>query len=187
MEAPAGARFPLLESTVPARSEHRITLGCLIVEGFLVKSSGSSVKRLLPSMAPGFTLIELMVVVAIIGILAAIAIPAYQAYAIRAQVAEGLSISDGAKTSVAEYYQSRGVFPPDNATAGMAEASSIAGNYVTGVSTSGGLITVIFGNKANAAIATKTLLISASTQAGSLVWTCKSSSITVSYLPSSCH
>ncbi len=138
-------------------------------------------------MAPGFTLIELMVVVAIIGILAAIAIPAYQAYAIRAQVAEGLSISDGAKTSVAEYYQSRGVFPPDNATAGMAEASSIAGNYVTGVSTSGGLITVIFGNKANAAIATKTLLISASTQAGSLVWTCKSSSITVSYLPSSCH
>ncbi|VDY05994.1 protein of unknown function [Thiomonas sp. Bio17B3] len=62
----------------------------------------------------GFTLIELMIVVAIIGILAAIAIPAYQDYTIRAQVSEGLSLADGAKTALAEYYTNTGAFPPNN-------------------------------------------------------------------------
>jgi type IV pilus assembly protein PilA len=64
----------------------------------------------------GFTLIELMIVVAIIGILAAIAIPAYQNYTIRAQVTEGLSLADGWKTGIAEFYAQNGVFPSTSST-----------------------------------------------------------------------
>jgi type IV pilus assembly protein PilA len=66
------------------------------------------------NMQQGFTLIELMIVVAIIGILAAIAIPAYQDYTIRAQVSEGMSLASGARTAVSEAYQSTGNWPADN-------------------------------------------------------------------------
>ncbi|MEO7200362.1 MAG: prepilin-type N-terminal cleavage/methylation domain-containing protein, partial [Dokdonella sp.] len=69
-------------------------------------------------MQKGFTLIELMIVVAIIAILAAIAIPAYQDYLVRSQVSEGATLSDGAKTAVAEYYANHGKFPPSNISAG---------------------------------------------------------------------
>src|SRR5690606_6125375 len=110
------------------------------------------------NMQQGFTLIELMIVVAIIGILAAIAIPAYQNYTIRAQVSEGMSLASGVRTSVSEQYQTTGVWPSDNAAAGVASASAITGNYVSqvAVSRSGtdGLITVTFGNDANPAITT---------------------------------
>ena len=75
----------------------------------------------------GFTLIELMIVVAIIGILAAIAIPAYQDYTIRAQVSEGLNLGGGAKTAVSEFYQDRGAWPSDNANAGLSDATDIEG------------------------------------------------------------
>ena len=77
----------------------------------------------------GFTLIELMIVVAIIGILAAIAIPAYQDYTIRAQVSEGLNLSGGAKAAVTEYFQDQGAFPADNTVAGLALAGTIVRNY----------------------------------------------------------
>ena len=87
----------------------------------------------------GFTLIELMIVVAIIGILAAVAIPAYQDYTIRSQVSEGLSLGAGAKTAVAEFYNQTGSFPSTNASAGLATATSITGSYVTGVDASGGV------------------------------------------------
>ena len=82
------------------------------------------------SLQKGFTLIELMIVIAIIGILAAIAIPAYQNYTIRSQVTEGLSLADGFKTSISEYYDQNGAFPV-NATA-TGSATSIAAGLVTG-------------------------------------------------------
>lgn len=92
----------------------------------------------------GFTLVELMIVVAIIGILAAVAIPAYQDYTIRSRVAEGLALTQTAKQAVKEYYDRWGVLPEDNARAGLPPASDIRGRYVGSVSVSNGVIAVAF-------------------------------------------
>jgi type IV pilus assembly protein PilA len=137
----------------------------------------------------GFTLIELMIVVAIIGILAAIAIPAYQDYTIRSQVTEGMNLASGAKTAVGEYYNHRGAFPATNASAGLATSTSIVGNYVTAVNvaTLAGTIQATFGNDANAAIAADILILSAITNEGSIQWTCKSATIDPKYLPTNCR
>ena len=143
----------------------------------------------------GFTLIELMIVVAIIGILAAIAIPAYQDYTIRAQVSEGLSLADGAKTAVGEYFTNRGVFPTNNTSAGLSADTSITGNYVSKVTVaqvnaSSGTITALFSNagthKANAAINGLSLVLTGTGNAGSITWICGSATIKQKYLPSSC-
>ncbi|TBW56717.1 prepilin-type N-terminal cleavage/methylation domain-containing protein [Marinobacter halodurans] len=135
----------------------------------------------------GFTLIELMIVVAIIGILAAVAIPAYQDYTIRAQVSEGMSLAAGAKTSVAEFYTQRGTYPAQNSNAGLADAADIAGTYVSAVTVSDGLIKVEYGNDANAAIKGDTLLVSPITSAGSVSWNCKPGSLDTKYLPTDCR
>ena len=100
----------------------------------------------------GFTLIELMIVVAIIGILAGIAIPAYQSYTVRAQVTEAFSLASELKGPIQEYRKERGVLPADNAAAGVPSPDKLIGNYVTRVEVSHGAINVFFGNFVNKAI-----------------------------------
>jgi type IV pilus assembly protein PilA len=148
------------------------------------------------SLQKGFTLIELMIVVAIIAILAAIAIPAYQDYVVRSQVSEGMSLVDGAKTAVAEFYSNDGHFPANNASAGLAQPSSITGKYTTGLGTGtdetagNGKIKVVFGNKANSKIAGDALVLSAVSHAGSTEWHCAAgggTSLPDKYLPTSCR
>jgi len=144
------------------------------------------------NMQKGFTLIELMIVVAIIAILAAIAIPAYQDYLIRSQVSEGAVLADGAKTAMAEFYSNTGHFPTVNASAGLATAASIKGQYVSSVdvATTIGKITAAYGGaKANVAISTgpKTLVFSAVTNGGSIEWHCTGGTVDAKYLPTSCR
>ena len=140
----------------------------------------------------GFTLIELMIVVAIIAILAAIAISQYQDYVIRTQVSEGSSLSDGVKTAVAEFYQFRGRLPPNNQSAGLPSSSSISGEYVSSVTVHSGfngrIGAHLQGTKANANLITSSaiLLFSPLTHAGSIEWRCKSVSIRQKWCPSSC-
>lgn len=126
------------------------------------------------SMQKGFTLIELMIVVAIIGILAAIAIPAYQTYTIRAQVAEGLNMGAHAKTRVQESFLNHGEAPTDRAAAGLSpNATDTVGKYVQSVDVNNGVLVVTFGNEANAAIAGLTLTMTPyETQGLGVVWRC---------------
>lgn len=133
----------------------------------------------------GFTLIELMIVVAIIGILAAIAIPAYQDYAKRAKVSEGLSLASSAKTAVALYYQTNGDWPADNAAAGLPAANVITGNNVSSVEVgdSNGVITITY---ANGDLDGDTLTLSAADTGGSIEWTC-ASAIDNGALPEVCR
>ena len=136
----------------------------------------------------GFTLIELMIVVAIIGILAAIAIPAYQDYTIRAQVSEGLNLSGGAKTAVTEYYQDQGAFPTDNTAAGVEAAANIKGKYVTGVAIANGVISVTYGGDANANITGATLTMTPLDNAGSVSWACANGAgLQNKWLPAACR
>ena len=143
------------------------------------------------SMQKGFTLIELMIVVAIIAILAAIAIPAYQDYLIRSQVSEGAVLADGAKTALAEFYSSTGHFPTNNTSAGLATNVSIKGQYVSevDVATSGKIIASYGGPKANSAISAgpATLIFSAVTNSGSIEWHCTGGTVPSKYLPTSCR
>jgi type IV pilus assembly protein PilA len=137
----------------------------------------------------GFTLIELMIVVAIIGILAAIAVPAYQDYAIRAQVAEGLNLSAGAKDAVNSYVADRGVWPADNGKAGLSANTDITGKYVAKVTVTDGVIDVEYGGAANALIGGKALQLTPNTNSGSVEWSCASSGgeIADRHLPGACR
>jgi type IV pilus assembly protein PilA len=140
----------------------------------------------------GFTLIELMIVVAIIAILAAIAISQYQDYVIRSQVSEGSSLADGVKTAIGEYYNNRGRWPVSNSSAGLAMAASIKGEYVSQVDIGNvtGVIEATFdGAKANKNLKANggLLQFSAIPNAGSLEWHCKSDALPQKWCPSSCR
>jgi type IV pilus assembly protein PilA len=138
---------------------------------------------MLKTIQKGFTLIELMIVVAIIGILAAIAIPAYQDYTIRSQVTEGLNLAASVKASVAEYYAQNGVWPPTLTELGMDPANPPSGKYVSQILLDTGTINITYSAQppfqANANIDTDVLSIrpmisgqNAATSNGDVVWNC---------------
>jgi type IV pilus assembly protein PilA len=156
---------------------------------------------MLKQVQKGFTLIELMIVIAIIGILAAIAIPAYQNYTIRSQITEGLTLADGWKTAIAEYYANTGNWP---AQSNLAGTSNSVGKYETAVTvTASGVITIAYGNQANSKINGCNLSLVPFTNVNNdVLWQCgnaaspnggttsggsNSSTVLPQYLPTSCH
>lgn len=123
----------------------------------------------------GFTLIELMIVIAIIGILASLAISAYQTYTVRAQITEGLNMADGAKVPVVDAYTNSGTAPADRTAAGMSpNGTDTSGNYVSAVVVTNGRVDITFaGPRAHQAIFGQTLSVTPyETNGNTVVWRC---------------
>ncbi|EMT2984452.1 pilin [Neisseria gonorrhoeae] len=121
----------------------------------------------------GFTLIELMIVIAIVGILAAVALPAYQDYTARAQVSEAILLAEGQKSAVTEYYLNNGIWPENNGDAGVASASKIIGKYVKQVEVKNGVVTAqMASSNVNKEIKDKKLSLWAKREDGSVKWFC---------------
>lgn len=135
-------------------------------------------------MQQGFTLIELMIVVAIIGILAAVALPAYQDYTVRAHVSEGLNLAGAAKSSVGEFYADKGTWPGSNASAGVAAATSITGNAVTSITVgANGVLSIAYNQSAKSGTCTLT----PQDNGGSITWDCACTTLTTNQVPATCR
>lgn len=149
----------------------------------------------------GFTLIELMITISIIGILAAIAIPAYQSYVVRAQVTEGLALAGKFQTDVAEYFNETSNWPADSTTLNDGLSSS---KYVTSVVVANGVVTITYGGSVHPQLQGMSLALApGSNSSGVVVWVCGSSTVPASvtmagsssvlttvptqYLPASCR
>ncbi|HFB2619294.1 TPA: pilin [Neisseria gonorrhoeae] len=121
----------------------------------------------------GFTLIELMIVIAIVGILAAVALPAYQDYTARAQVSEAILLAEGQKSAVTEYYLNHGEWPENNDSAGVASSDKIKGKYVQKVEVAKGVVTAqMASSNVNKEIKDKKLSLWARRENGSVKWFC---------------
>jgi type IV pilus assembly protein PilA len=150
-------------------------------------------EHIMKRMQQGFTLIELMIVVAIIGILAAVALPAYQDYTARAQMTEAFNLAGGQKGAVSEYHSNWGRWPADNTKAGIALSTSIRGKYVAsveinagGADPSLGVITATMSTSVAKGIQGKTLTMTPTATGGSYVFDCNSTA-EPKYLPASCR
>lgn len=128
-----------------------------------------------------------IILVFLIGVIAAISIPAYQDYTVRAQVAEGLNLSGGAKAAVAEHYYDSGQMPANNEAAGLSPARQITGNYVSGVAIKNGNVIVTYGNQAHGIIDGKTLIFTPDASGDVVEWSCSSPSIGAAQLPAACR
>jgi len=138
----------------------------------------------------GFTLIELMIVVAIIGILAAIAIPAYQDYTVRAKVSEGLNLASSAKLAVSETFDSQGSLPSSNDRAGLPASTEIVGNNVSSVevgAANSGEIEITYSNDGNIQDSTILMVPNTDAQEGSITWTCTGGNVEDRYRPANCR
>jgi type IV pilus assembly protein PilA len=143
------------------------------------------------AMQKGFTLIELMIVVAIIGILAAVALPAYQDYTARSQLSEPIVLSDGVKNAITEYWTNNGSFGTNNSSVGLPAAASISGKYTAkvGITASGVIEATMKSQSVAKGLASEVLVFSAITSAGSISWRCKAKATTLAqkFLPTACR
>ena len=138
--------------------------------------------KMMKSAQQGFTLIELMIVVAIIGILAAVAIPAYQDYTTRAKVTEVIALGAAAKTSISEYYLTNGSMPSDEAEAGV-NTDSDQSAYVTGISYNGGAVTY----DVEIGATTGTVVFAGTGSENGVTWACNGGSLEDKYMPANCR